>query len=370
MSVVLEGILQKDLKYWVALSTNLNIGAKTFKKLENAFCGMDRVWKASDKEFQDKGINPKIVEMVKDVRKNKNPDEELEKLAKYKIGVLTSKDQDYPELLKEVPDAPALLYFKGNLASISRAAVAVVGSRKFSYYGQKVTEFIVGPLAQAGIVIVSGLALGIDSIAHKNTIENNGITIAVLGNGLDAIYPSNNRYLADKIVQSGGVLFSEFPLGTPSFKYNFPFRNRIIAGLSLGTLVVEAGTISGSLITARCALDYNREVFAVPGDIFRESSQGPNGLIKMGAKLVMTAEDILSELNIKVKIEQHEIKNMVADTKDEALVLKYLSDEPAHIDKIVTATKLDIITINQTLVMMEMKGKIRNLGGNQYVINH
>lgn len=363
-----KNIMNNDLKYWIALSTNLNIGAKTFQKLYNRFSSMEAVWQASEKDFKQAKIEPKIVEMVKEARQ-KNPDQELKKVKNLKIDVITIKNERYPKLLKEIPDAPALLYLKGKFKPEDELALAVVGSRRFTPYGARAVEKIVRPLAEAGVVIVSGLALGIDALSHKATLAVKGRTIAVLGNGLDQVYPAVNTRLAEQILAQGGALISEFPLGTPSFKYNFPFRNRIIAGLALGTLVVEGGIISGSLITARCALDYNREVFALPGDIFREASEGPNNLIKMGAKAVTSVEDILSELNIEIKSAHQQAKKVIPDTREEAIILGFMKDEPVHVDKLVELSKLDIVKVNQTMMMMEMKGKIRNLGGNQYVIN-
>lgn len=362
--------MNEDLKYWVVLSTNLQIGAKTFQKLYSRFSSMKKVWQAKDQDFVKNKIDPRIVELVKEVRSTKNPNEELRKIKNLKIDAITIKDKNYPRLLKEIPDAPALLYIKGQFEPRDELAISVVGSRRFTSYGARATEKIVGPLAEAGITIVSGLALGIDALAHQATLNAHGRTIAILGNGLDHIYPETNKHLADKIIENGGALVSEFPIGTPSFRYNFPFRNRIIAGLALGTLVVEAAPISGSLITARAALDYNREVFAVPGDIFRDVSEGPNNLIKMGAKVATSADDIINELNIEVKTKQASAKQIMPDTKEEAIILGVLKDKTVQVDKIVELTKLDIIKVNQTLVMMEMKGKIRNLGGNQYVINN
>lgn len=359
--------LNSDLKYWIALSTNLNIGARTFQKLMFGFSSMEEVWHASDKDFERKKINPKIVGFIKEARK-KDPDLELQKIENLGISAITIKDKVYPKILKEIADAPALLYVKGEMLRDNELALAVVGARKFSPYGEQVIGKIIPSLVESGLVIVSGLALGIDSLAHRATVDNKGRTIAVLGNGLDSIYPSVNNHLAHEIVKSGGALISEFPIGTPSYKYNFPFRNRIIAGLSLGTLVVEAAQESGSLITANCALEYNREVFSVPGDINRETSEGPNNLIKMGSKLVTSADDILLELNIDKKSEHIKAKEIIPDSKEEAEILAHLGTDPVHVDKIAHLAKLDIVKVNQTLTLMEMKGRIKNIGGSQYII--
>src|SRR3990167_1266164 len=248
--------MSNDLKYWVALSTNLSIGARTFQKLYSRFESMEAVFKASDKDFQKNKIEAKIVEYVREARL-KNPDDEMKKLNLLGIKAITIKDKNYPRVLKELPDAPALLYLKGELKSEDEVAVSVVGARLFTPYGAQVVDKIIPTLCENKVTIISGLALGIDALAHRACLKASGRTIAVLGNGLDHIYPEMNKSLADQIIKSGGVLISEFPIGTPSFKYNFPFRNRIIAGMALGTLVVEAALESGSLITARCALEYN-----------------------------------------------------------------------------------------------------------------
>lgn len=362
--------MNKDLKYWVALSTNLQIGAKTFLRLLNIADSMEEIWKMPLDRLRSQGIDEKIISAIYEVRSTKNPDQELEKLKKFDIQAITIQDKQYPKLLKEVPDKPALLYLKGEFTPEDSLALAVVGSRKFTSYGQRVTEEIVRGLASDSITIVSGLALGIDAIAHKTALETkNGRTIGILGCGLDQIYPISNKYLADKMIRENrGVLISEFPLGTPALKHHFPFRNRIIAGLTLGTLVVEGALKSGSLITARAALDYNREVFAVPGSIFNPTSEGPNHLIKIGAKVVLTYTDILDELNIQSKSQAEKASQIIADTKEEALVLEILEkDNSIHVDKITKLTQLDIDQINSTLVMMEIKGKIKNLGGNFYI---
>jgi DNA processing protein len=329
---------------------------------------MKEVWESDMQVFREKKFDERIINAVLEVKKNKNPDAELEKISKLKINAVTIKDENYPKLLKEISDPPALIYIKGEFKPEDEISLAIVGARKFTPYARLVVEKIVGPLALEHIVIVSGLALGVDAIAHKETLNQKGRTIAVLGNGLDKIYPETNSRLADEILTNDGALISEFPVGTPSFKQNFPFRNRIIAGLTLGTLVVEAALQSGSLITAKAALDYNREVFAVPGSIFNDNSLGPNNLIKMGAKPVICYEDVLTELNIEKKSEHNKARKIIPDSKEEAILLDILSSNPMYIDNLVESSKLDIVKINQTLVLMEMKGRVKNLGGNQYIL--
>jgi DNA processing protein len=298
-----------------------------------------------------------------------DPDRAWEKLEKENIKIITINDALYPKLLKEIHNPPPLLYYQGKLEK-DEYTLAVVGSRKHTSYGQRLTADMVKKLAGNNLTIVSGLALGIDSLAHSATLEAGGRTIAVLGTGLDkqSIYPSANKYLAEKIVAEDGCLFSEFPLGTPPLKHHFPQRNRIISGLSLGTLVIEAGEKSGALITAFIALDQNREVFAIPGSIYSPASEGPNKLIKLGAKAVNSAEDIIESLNLSQATEHIKAKEIVGETAEEKTIIPFLDHEPKHIDELIRLTKLDTSTINSTLTIMEMKGMIKNLGGMQYVL--
>lgn len=356
-----------DAKYWVALSTHSKIGARTFAKLFKRFKKLERIWKINRFELGLAGLDMGQIEAVLEVVKNINPEKEMSKLKKQNIKVLIYPDKNYPELLKEIPDPPGILYYRGELNQ-EELTFAVVGSRKYTNYGKRVTEEIVYQLAINGLTIVSGLALGIDTFAHQATIEAKGRTIAVLACGLDQIYPISNIHLADKIISRGGVIFSEFPLGMPALNYNFPIRNRIIAGLSLGTLVIEAAQNSGSLLTATAAIDYNREVFAVPGEIYSETSDGTNKLIKLGAKLVTSYKDILEELNIEAEKDFYKAKKILPDSREEEILLKLLG-RPILIDELVKNSGLGAAAVNSTLIQMELKGKVKNLGGTRYVIN-
>jgi DNA processing protein len=330
---------------------------------------MEEVWRADSYQLAKAGMEESVIVEIKEVRAKINPDEELEKIQNLKINVVTILDKNYPKLLKEIYDPPALLYIKGEILPIDEFAVAIVGSRKMTDYGKRVASEIATGLAQNNITIVSGLALGIDAVAHKVALDIGGRTIGVLANGLDKIYPITHRILAEKIVSGHGAIVSEFSLGTPPLHFHFPFRNRIIAGLSLGVVVIEAAVDSGALITAKCALDQNREVFAIPGGIYSPTSVGTNELIKKGAKLVTSVDDILNELNIKKVESVQKAREIIADTKEEEILLSLLSKEPKHIDVLVQESKLDITVLNATLMMMEMKGKVKNLGGGNYVIN-
>ena len=287
------------MPYFVALSTFSKFGPKRFSILRQYFPTMQAAWEATATELRAAGIDQAVAEEFIVHRQKINPAEEMAKLAKEKINVITVAAANYPKLLKEIYDAPPVLYYQGELPDNINFCLAVVGSRKYTSYGQQVVQSLVSRLAQAGLVIVSGMALGIDALAHLTCIGSKGKTIAVLGSGLDRanIYPASNRYLAEQILAHNGLLMSEYPYGTPPLKHHFPQRNRIISGLALGTLIIEASTESGALITASCALEQNREVFAVPGSIFNPNSAGTNNLIKNGAKAVSTAEEIMETLS-------------------------------------------------------------------------
>ncbi len=361
----------KYAKYWVALSTFPKFGPKRFKLLIQYFPEMKSAFEANLNEFKQAGIDETTALEFIEYRQNINPDAEMERLAQENIKILIIDDPLYSKLLKETYDAPPLLYYKGNLNNQTNFCLAVVGSRKYTTYGQQTTQFLINKLAQAGLTIVSGLALGIDALAHNATLEVGGQTIAVLGSGVNnqSIYPASNRYLAEKIIANNGLIISEFPYGAPPLRHHFPQRNRIIAGLSLGTLIIEAVEKSGALITAKYALEQNRDIFAVPGNIFSPNSQGTNKLIQSGAKLVMTAEEILETLSLE------NISNFIANQKIipespiEKQILENLTREQTHINALARLTKLDTSTVNATLLTMELKGYVRHLGGGNYVIS-
>lgn len=359
----------EEKKYWVAFSCIENLGPKKFKRLYSHFPSMQTAWRASYGELKEVGLYQKDIEKIINQRNNINPDQEWTELEKQNINVVTVKDSQYPKLLNEIYSPPALLYVKGKLPENPAFSVAVVGTRKTTAYGRQITPQIVKELAQTGIIIVSGLALGIDALAHQSCLEAKGTTIAVLGCGPDEIYPSTNRGLGQQILEKNGAIISEYPLGTRPLKQHFPARNRIISGLTRGVLVIEGDKDSGSLITARCALEQNREVFAVPGNVYSKTSIGPNNLIKMGAKAVTGALDIIDALDLQLAQQFIQNKKVIADTKEEEILLQFLSSEPIHIDEIIQKSKLNTSIINSTLTMMEMKGKVKNIGSNYYIIS-
>jgi len=362
--------MRDDIKYWVAISSVENIGPKRFKKIYSYFSSMQAAWESSASELKLTGLEEKMIAGFLEMRKKIKPDEEMMKLDKEKIRAITILDDAYPALLKEIYLPPAILYYKGKISDDrDRFAVGVVGTTKFSTYGKQIVENLIPNLAKRGITIVSGMALGIDTLAHKATIGENGRTIAVLGSGLakQRIYPSVNRYLVDRIIEENGLIVSEYHINMLPLKQNFPQRNRIISGLSAGIMVIEAPEQSGALITARCALEQNRDVFAVPGDIFRTNSTGPHNLIKMGAKLVSSADDVLEALNLRHLIGATESKVITADNEEEKILLQILSLEPRHINEIIKLSGLDTPSVGSTITLMEMKGKVRNLGGMMYI---
>ncbi len=355
--------------YFNAFNQIDQIGAVRLRRLLNHFPTMAGAWTASPGELLAAGLEDWVVTQVLEARRSIDPDKEYAKLQREKISLLTIRDEHYPKLLREVPQSPALLYIKGELLPQDEMAVAVVGTRKCSPYGRQVAQDLVGQLARANITIVSGLALGLDALAHRAALDVAGRTIAVLAAGLDAIYPAVNRTIAEKILEGHGALISELPLGTPPLKHHFPMRNRIISGLALGTVVIEAAEDSGALITARHALEQNRQVFAVPGSIYNPVSVGPNNLLKMGAKPVTSVKDILEDLNLADVQEQLITEKVIGDNEEENKILGLLTREPQHFDQIAQSSGLPAATVAATLTIMEMKGKVRNLGANQYVLS-
>jgi len=356
------------MKYLNALNKIDGLGPQKMKMLLSFFETTQKVWEANLSDLIKSGIGEKLAEKIDRERKNINPDEEWTKLEKENIHMITWDDADYPELLREIANPPYILYIRGDFDLNSMPMISIVGSRKFTAYGSQVASTFARDLAQAGICVVSGMALGIDAIAHEGALSSGGKTVAVLGDGLDdeSIHPKNNFNLSQEIIENG-ALVSEFPLGTPPLAFNFPARNRIIAGLSLGTLIIEAGEKSGTLITASLALEFNREVFSVPGSIFSQQSLGTNELIKKGAKVVTNVKDILEELNLEKKKIKNKILPKSFTTPEEKIIINLLSQEPLHIDKISKMSKLSMAQVSSQLSMMEIKGWVKNIGGQNYI---
>ena len=355
-------------RYWVGFNLIPGIGRIKLSLFEAYFGDLGRAWHASAAEFEAAGLDAKSVEAIVGLRGQISLDDELEKLTRYGVTVITGNDPSYPRLLKETYDWPPLLYVRGTLVPEDDCALAVVGTRRASIYGRQATEEIVADLARNGITIVSGLAKGIDAIGHRTALQAGGRTIAVAGCGLDLVYPSDHVALARQIMEHG-ALVSEFSLGTRPKAEHFPQRNRIISGISLGVLVVEAGEKSGALNTAHWAAEQNRDVFAVPGSIFSPASRGTNHLIQEGAKLVCHSSDILEELNLSMVSQQLEMKEITAPVTDtEAQLLTCLSREATHIDDVCRHSGLPVATVTSTLAMLELKGLAKQVGGMNYVL--
>lgn len=357
-----------ELKYWIGFSRVPGIGRVRISQLIEYFGNLEQAWKAEEPDFRQAGLDIKTTEAFISMKSKINLDREIERLERYKVVALNFEDQRYPQRLREIYDYPPILYLRGNPLINDEPYLSVVGTRRPTVYGRQVAEEIVRDLAQCNVTIVSGLARGIDSIAHKSTLDVQGKTVAVLASGLDSIYPPENTRLARAIMEQG-TLVSEYPLGIRPKPEYFPMRNRIMSGLSLGVLVIEAGQKSGALITALQALEQNREVFAVPGSIFSNTSKGTNQLIQQGAKLVSNFNDILEELNLATKSSlQLGIKEFIAANESENKIVNQLSAEPIHIDELCRRSGLSMAELGSTLAILELKGITRQIGNMNYTL--
>jgi len=361
--------MREDLGYWIGFSLIRGVGPAKFSLLKERFGDLKRAWFASASELRACGLDPSTVKKIVSQRPLISPEREIEKLEREGVRALTWDDPEYPSRLREIHDPPPVLYVKGELLPEDETSITVVGSRKCTSYGKEAARRIVRELVESGFTIVSGLALGIDAIAHRAALEAGGRTLAVLGCGLDIVYPKENRRLAGEIAESGALL-SEYPLGTKPKPEHFPRRNRIMSGISLGVLVVEAKERSGALITAEFALEQNREVFAIPGSIFSPSSRGTNRLIKEGAKLVQSAEDVLEELNPHIIPKRLSAKPSLPASEDEreGRILSLLSEGPLHIDELCRRSGIPAGDMAGLLTLLEMKGAIREMGNKIYVL--
>lgn len=357
---------EKD--FLLAISQCNKIGPSRLKRLRAYFFSWQKAWEAPVSALQKAGLDNAAISELIYFRKNFKIEIFKKSLTEENIQTLSVDESNYPALLKQIYLPPPILYYQGILTTdfFSQPTISIVGSRRPSAYGKQIVERLVRDLAKINFIIISGLALGIDELVHNITLEEKGKTIAVLGSGLNNIYPSCNKLLAEKISQSG-CLISEFPPDTPPFKGNFPQRNRIIAGLAQATLLIEASEKSGSLITAHYALQENREVMAIPGNIYSPMSRGTNNLIKDGAALITETKDILKILKFEDVQEKIPVKETVTLSPEETLILKFLSHEPKHINEITQNTKLDMGLINSRLTIMELKGLVKNTGNMSYI---
>jgi DNA processing protein len=371
------------MKEWISLNMTPGVGPRAATKLLERFGSADNVFHARRSELEALRIKPETIESILKREFHDRAVEEFERVKSLGGDVLILDDGSYPDLLREIADPPITLYVRGDWQKcLELPCVGVIGSRMCSTYGANAAEMLARDLASRGICVVSGLARGIDTAAHRGSIRGQGRTIAVLGTGIDGVYPKENAKLINEILDSGGAIVSQFPLGTPPLKDNFPYRNRIISGLSLGVLIVEASERSGSLITARLAMEQNREVMAVPGNITSRNSFGTNYLIKAGAKLVQQWQDVVTELPSEISaailpptIEKAETNGASrqqelapADlTADERKIWSLLSaDEPVHIDSLLEQSALSFGDLNAVLVGLDIRDLIRVLPGKHY----
>jgi DNA processing protein len=353
----------------IALCSIPDIGPVTVRRLVSVFGSAEAVFKSGVKELTGvEGVGKKRAEAIKNFSGFSGIERNLKKLKNQGVKVIALDSDRYPEMLRNIQDPPLVIYMKGDMTPEDKYAIAIVGSRKPTPYGISVTETMASELASMGFTIVSGLARGIDTAAHKGGVRCGGRSIAVLGSGIDVPYPPENKGLMERISKAGCVL-SEFAPGTPPNKENFPRRNRIISGLSLGVLVVEAAAESGALITARYALEQGREVFSIPGNINSKVSSGTNELIKQGAKPVVKAEDIVEELApllrgfIKSK---EKVKISVSD--EEKALCKIMTGEPKHIDDISRESGMPVSKALAVLLGLELKGIVKQLEGKRFYL--
>jgi DNA processing protein len=358
--------MDQEKKYWVGFSLVKGVGPVRVKKLLEYFGDLKSAWEAQAFQLTAAGLNPKLSQLVVEVRRQTRLDVLFTSIQESGIRILTWEDQEYPERLRHIGGSPFVIFLKGSFSEGDIWSVAVVGTRRYSSYGRQITEAITRTLAEQEITIISGLARGIDGIAHRAALEVGGRTLAVLGSGLDRIYPPEHRELAEKISQQG-ALISDYPPGTPPDGCNFPPRNRIISGLSRVVLVMEADIKSGALITANYAAEQGRDVFAVPGKITVPGSRGTNLLIKQGAHPLLEAQDVLDFLNMKLVEKQRVVQKSLPDNPQEALLYSVVGDEPLHVDELSALTELPIKEVTATLTLMELKGMVRKTFGMKYI---
>jgi DNA processing protein len=356
-----------DQRYWIGFNRIKGIGAIRFRRLLDTFGDLEIAWNASPAALRDAGLDRRAIENLVAARTQINLDAELRRLEQTGAQLVTWEDPSYPRNLLNIAQPPPVLFVKGSLLPADEWAVALVGTRHASAYGREVARELASGLAASGVTVVSGLARGVDVTAHRAALEAGGRTIAVLGSGVDIIYPPEHAGVAESIAGAGAVV-SDYALGTPPEAANFPPRNRIISGLSKGVVIVEAGEVSGALITADFAAEQGRDVFAVPGNIHQRTSLGPNKLIQQGAKMVTGVADILEELNLALVTEQRTARAALPADATEQRLLACLSAEPVHIDELGVQMGLPIAQVSGALALMELKGMVRQVGGMNYVV--
>jgi DNA processing protein len=359
-------VVENSRRYWIGFNLVKGIGATRMRALVDYFGDAQTAWNAPADELQKAGLGPKILENFLKVRQGVDLDLIAEQIHNQGIEVLTWEDAAYPTRLNEISQPPPVIYTRGSLIPEDVWAVAVVGTRRATAYGRQVADEIGATLARSGVTVVSGLARGVDAIAHQAALQAGGRTLAVLGSGVDCIYPPENRRLAEQIIDHG-ALISDYPPGTSPDAANFPPRNRIISALSRAVIIVEAGKSSGALITAAFAAEQGREVFAVPGNIYAPQSQGTNLLIQQGARPYLDAQELLEILNLAQVADHRAARSVFPTDALEVQLYAVLGSEPLHVDDIRAQTNLPIEKVSSALVLMELKGFVRQVGGMQYV---
>jgi DNA processing protein len=355
-----------DKRYWIGFNLIKGIGAVRMQALVQHFGDLADAWQAAPADLAEAGLGRKVIERVIQAREEVDLGKLWEKIESQGIKLLTWQDESYPGRLREIDQPPPVLYIRGEYLQDDLFAVAIVGTRRVTPYGRQITEEISSFLAANGITVISGLARGVDAIAHQSTLKAGGRTIAVLGSGVDKIYPPEHRGLAEQMMERGAII-SDYAPGTPPDASNFPPRNRIISGLSLAVVVVEAGETSGALITAEFAAEQGREVFAVPGSILAPQSKGTNKLIQRGALPLLGINDLMQALDLTRVGEQKAARKVIPADETEARLMNVLGSEPLHVDEIRNQTELPIEKVSATLALMELKGMVRQVGGMNYV---
>ncbi|MCI0520893.1 MAG: DNA-processing protein DprA [Chloroflexi bacterium] len=353
--------------YWIGFNKVKGIGAARMRSLLAYFGSAESAWRAPLAELRRAGLGEKLAESVAHTRTTLDLEKYWAALQERGIQALVWEDTAYPRRLKEIDQPPPVLYVRGQVSDEDDWAVAVVGTRRITAYGRQVAEEVAGLLARSGVTVVSGLARGVDAVAHLAALNAGRRTIAVLGNGLDQIYPPEHRAMAEKIVHQG-ALISDYAPGTPPDKVNFPPRNRIISGLALAVVVIEAGERSGALITAQFAAEQGREVFAVPGSITAPQSAGCNRLIQQGARPLLDTREVLQALDLNALHEKRSVRIALPADEVEAKLLGGLSRQPVHVDDLRAALDLPIEKVSAALALMELKGMVRQVGGMHYVL--
>lgn len=355
-----------DKKYWVGFNLIKGIGAVRMQGLVAHFGDLESAWGADPLSLAESGLGAKVVERVLAARQKVDLDQVWEKIQSQGIKILTWQDSEYPAKLKEIDQPPPVLYVRGEYLTDDLFAVAIVGTRRITPYGRQVTEELASFLASNGITVVSGLARGVDAVAHQSALKAGGRTLGVLGSGVDVIYPPEHAKLAEQMMERGAII-SDYAPGTPPDSSNFPPRNRIISGLSLAVVVIEAGETSGALITAEFAAEQGREIFAVPGGIFAPQSKGANRLIQNGAQPLLKMDDIMQALDFTRIGEYKSARKVLPTDETEARLLNVIGSEPLHVDEIRNQADLPIERVSATLALMELKGMVRQVGGMKYV---